>query len=187
MFLLLGTPMLLLEMTMGQYSALSPTKLYRNLCPVSKKVLWFEPNQNGWIVQLNRMFGWSLSPIFLLETTMGQYSDMLQMKLYRNICLASKKKSVIWHVRTKLLKFDWTKCLVSPYSTMLLSILCPVNVIWNIPKLLKFRQIGQPNWTFGLAEFWPNQTFGQSLSSNSNVLVRNDNGSILCLVTHETL
>ena len=35
MFLLLGTPMLLLEMTMGQYSALSPTKLYRNLCPVS--------------------------------------------------------------------------------------------------------------------------------------------------------
>ena len=46
MFLLLGTPMLLLEMTMGQYSALSPTKLYRNLCPVSKKVLWFEPNQN---------------------------------------------------------------------------------------------------------------------------------------------
>ncbi len=36
MFLLLGTPMLLLEMTMGQYSALSPTKLYRNLCPVSE-------------------------------------------------------------------------------------------------------------------------------------------------------
>ena len=36
MFLLLGTPLLLLEMTIGQYSALSPTKLYRNLCPVSK-------------------------------------------------------------------------------------------------------------------------------------------------------
>ena len=30
-----GTPMLLLEMTLGQYSALAPTKLYRNLCPVS--------------------------------------------------------------------------------------------------------------------------------------------------------
>ena len=27
--------MLLLEMTLGQYSALAPTKLYRNLCPVS--------------------------------------------------------------------------------------------------------------------------------------------------------
>ena len=52
MFLLLGTPMLLLEMTMGQYSALSPTKLYRNLCPVSKKVLSFETNPNTW-VQLN--------------------------------------------------------------------------------------------------------------------------------------
>ena len=36
MFLLLGTPLLLLEMTIGQYSALSPTKLYRNLCPVSE-------------------------------------------------------------------------------------------------------------------------------------------------------
>eukprot|EP00093_Oithona_nana_P008682 08682.XXX_255129_257662_1 [CDS] Oithona nana genome sequencing. len=34
MFLLLGTPLLLLEMTIGQYSALSPTKLYRNLCPI---------------------------------------------------------------------------------------------------------------------------------------------------------
>merc|ERR1712079_983064 len=33
-FLLIGTPMLLLEMTLGQYSALAPTKLYRNLCPV---------------------------------------------------------------------------------------------------------------------------------------------------------
>ena len=49
MFLLLGTPMLLLEMTMGQYSALSPTKLYRNLCPVSKKVLSFETNPNSGI------------------------------------------------------------------------------------------------------------------------------------------
>ena len=29
--------------------------------------------------------------------------------------------------------------------------------------------------------------FGQSLTANYNVLVRNDNGSILCLVTHETL
>ena len=35
MFLLLGAPMLLLEMTLGQYSALTPTKLFRNLCPVS--------------------------------------------------------------------------------------------------------------------------------------------------------
>ena len=89
MFLLLGTPMLLLEMTMGQYSALSPTKLYRNLCPVSKKVLWFEPNQNGWIVQLNRMFGWSLSPIYLLETSMGRYSAMLHKKIFwqvKKIC-----------------------------------------------------------------------------------------------------
>ena len=41
MFLLLGTPMLLLEMTMGQYSALSPTKLYRNLCPVSESWQFF--------------------------------------------------------------------------------------------------------------------------------------------------
>lgn len=32
-FLLLGAPMLLLEMTLGQYSALTPTKFYRNLCP----------------------------------------------------------------------------------------------------------------------------------------------------------
>lgn len=35
MFLLLGSPMLLLEMTLGQYSALTPTRLFRNLCPVS--------------------------------------------------------------------------------------------------------------------------------------------------------
>ena len=34
MFLLLGVPMLLLEMTLGQYSGLTPTKLFRNLCPV---------------------------------------------------------------------------------------------------------------------------------------------------------
>ena len=40
MFLLLGTPLLLLEMTIGQYSALSPTKLYRNLCPVSESTTW---------------------------------------------------------------------------------------------------------------------------------------------------
>ena len=33
-FLLLGVPMLLLEMALGQYSALTPTKFYRNLCPV---------------------------------------------------------------------------------------------------------------------------------------------------------
>ena len=37
----LGTPMLLLEMTLGQYSALAPTKLYRNLCPVSFFFLTF--------------------------------------------------------------------------------------------------------------------------------------------------
>ena len=35
MYLLLGAPMLLLEMTLGQYAALTPTKLFRNICPVS--------------------------------------------------------------------------------------------------------------------------------------------------------
>jgi SNF family Na+-dependent transporter len=35
MFLLMGAPLMLLEMTLGQYSALTPTKLFRNLCPVS--------------------------------------------------------------------------------------------------------------------------------------------------------
>ena len=34
MFLILGAPMLLLEMALGQYGGLSPTKLFRNLCPV---------------------------------------------------------------------------------------------------------------------------------------------------------
>ncbi len=36
MFLLMGAPLMLLEMTLGQYSALTPTKLYRNLCPVRR-------------------------------------------------------------------------------------------------------------------------------------------------------
>ena len=35
MFLILGAPMLLLEMALGQYGGLAPTKLFRNLCPVS--------------------------------------------------------------------------------------------------------------------------------------------------------
>lgn len=35
MFLILGSPMLLLEMTLGQYGGMAPTKLYRNICPVS--------------------------------------------------------------------------------------------------------------------------------------------------------
>ncbi len=39
-FLLLGVPMLLLEMTLGQYSGLTPTKFYRNLCPVISGRLW---------------------------------------------------------------------------------------------------------------------------------------------------
>jgi len=33
MFLILGSPMLLLEMALGQYGGLAPTKLFRNLCP----------------------------------------------------------------------------------------------------------------------------------------------------------
>jgi len=33
MFLILGAPMLLLEMALGQYGGLAPTKLFRNLCP----------------------------------------------------------------------------------------------------------------------------------------------------------
>lgn len=39
MFLLVGVPMLLLEMTLGQYSALAPTRFFRNLSPVS---MWNE-------------------------------------------------------------------------------------------------------------------------------------------------
>jgi len=35
-FLAMGAPVLLLEMALGQYSALSPTKFFRNLCPVSE-------------------------------------------------------------------------------------------------------------------------------------------------------
>uniref|UniRef100_A0A0K2TLA7 Sodium-dependent nutrient amino acid transporter 1 n=1 Tax=Lepeophtheirus salmonis TaxID=72036 RepID=A0A0K2TLA7_LEPSM len=34
LFLLTGVPMLLLEMTLGQYSGLSPTKLFRNIAPI---------------------------------------------------------------------------------------------------------------------------------------------------------
>ena len=37
--LILGSPLLLLEMGLGQYSALSVTKLYRHLCPVSRDVV----------------------------------------------------------------------------------------------------------------------------------------------------
>jgi len=33
-FLILGSPLLLLEMGLGQYSALSTSKLFRNMCPV---------------------------------------------------------------------------------------------------------------------------------------------------------
>ena len=40
MFLLLGSPMLLLEMTLGQYSALTPTRLFRNLCPVIEQIYY---------------------------------------------------------------------------------------------------------------------------------------------------
>jgi len=69
MFLLLGTPMLLLEMTMGQYSALSPTKLYRNLCPVFTGV--------GFAICISCMFQsivdmsiitWSAQAFYLLFT-----------------------------------------------------------------------------------------------------------------------
>ena len=35
MFLILGAPMLLLEMTLGQYGGMAPTKMFRNICPVS--------------------------------------------------------------------------------------------------------------------------------------------------------
>ena len=38
MFLLLGAPMLLLEMTLGQYGGMAPTKMFRNICPVSKLI-----------------------------------------------------------------------------------------------------------------------------------------------------
>ena len=41
-----------LEKIMGQYSALSVTKQYRNICPVSKKVLSLETNPNAG-VQMN--------------------------------------------------------------------------------------------------------------------------------------
>ena len=42
LFLLLGVPMMLLEMTLGQYAALAPTKFFRNLSPVRNpsKSLW---------------------------------------------------------------------------------------------------------------------------------------------------
>ena len=36
MFLILGAPMLLLEMTLGQYGGMAPTKMFRNICPVRK-------------------------------------------------------------------------------------------------------------------------------------------------------
>ena len=39
MFLILGAPMLLLEMTLGQYGGMAPTKMFRNICPVSKYYL----------------------------------------------------------------------------------------------------------------------------------------------------
>jgi len=38
MFLILGAPMLLLEMTLGQYGGMAPTKMFRNICPVRKNI-----------------------------------------------------------------------------------------------------------------------------------------------------
>ena len=39
MFLILGAPMLLLEMTLGQYGGMAPTKMFRNICPVSYNIM----------------------------------------------------------------------------------------------------------------------------------------------------
>ena len=53
MFLILGAPMLLLEMALGQYGGLAPTKLFRNLCPVRLIACSFNhdspDNYSGWL------------------------------------------------------------------------------------------------------------------------------------------
>ena len=86
------------------------------------------------------MFGSPLTEMFLLEITMGQYSALSLTKHYRIFCLVSKK----------VLSFE-----TNPNVEVRLNSFAKLNVWGLVP--------------------------------NFNVLVRNNNGSKLCPVFHETL
>ena len=76
MFLLMGIPMLLLEMTLGQYSALVPTKLFRNLSPALTGV-GFAILLSGIIYAVADLavLAWAARAIFLLFSERSKVGD----------------------------------------------------------------------------------------------------------------
>ena len=73
MFLILGAPMLLLEMTLGQYGGMAPTKMFRNICPVRKnieKLLQIQNSLHGSKIKIPTLVIFSTSTSFFFSTSL---------------------------------------------------------------------------------------------------------------------